>query len=71
MYVSTRYQMFEFAWEPVGQLHVLDAFHVTAAAVSDYHVHIVRRDIATTNITVVIVFAVKWTNVGSSHMLLI
>jgi hypothetical protein len=63
--------MFEFTGEPVGQLHVFDAFRVTAAAVSDDHVHIMRRDIAATNITVVIVFAVKWADVGSSHMLLI
>ncbi len=63
--------MFKFTRKSVGQLHVLDTFRMASAAVSDDHVHIVRRNIAATNITVVIVFAVKWADFGSSHILLI
>ena len=70
MYESACYQVCQLVWKAVRQLHIFDAFLVAAAAVSDDHVHIVRRDISATNVAVIIVFAVEWTDVGFSHILL-
>jgi hypothetical protein len=56
-------QIVQLTGKPVGQLHVFDALGVTTAAVADDHIHIVGRDIAAPHIAVIIVFAVKWTDV--------
>jgi len=51
----------------VSQFLVLATFLVTATAISDDLIDIVRRNIAATDITVIVAFTVKWTDAFISH----
>jgi hypothetical protein len=53
--------------KPVGQFQEFGAVGMTAAAVTDDHVHIVGRDIPAPHVAVIIEFPVKWTDIRFSH----
>ena len=53
--------------KPVGQFLVFRAVTVPAAAVPDDHVHIVAGNISAADITVIIVFAIEWTDFIRRH----
>jgi hypothetical protein len=60
-------QIHNLTGKTVGQFLKLAAIIVTATAISDDLIDIVRRDIATTDIAIIIAFTVKGTNVFISH----
>jgi hypothetical protein len=59
--------MYRLGWIAVGKLLVLETFLETTAAELDDLVDIVRRDIAATDIAVIIVLSVEWADDVSSH----
>jgi len=60
-------QIHGLAGKTIGQFLILAALLVTATAVSDDLIDIVRRDIAATDITEIIAFTVKWADALISH----
>jgi hypothetical protein len=55
----------------VGQLLILETFSVAATAESYDHVHVVRRNVSATDITVVVTFSIKRANYIWCHGVLI
>jgi hypothetical protein len=53
--------------ETVGQFLVFRAVTVATAAITDDHIHIVTGDVSAADITVVIVFAIEWTDSIRRH----
>ena len=49
--------------EAFGQFPVFGALGMTAAAKPDDHIDIIRRDIFVSHIAVIVVYAIKWTDV--------
>ena len=51
----------------IRQLHVFGAVGEATVAEPDDHVHIMRRYVLTANITIIIVFAIEWTDIRGFH----
>jgi hypothetical protein len=59
------------AGKAVGQFLILETFSVAATAESYDHVHVVRRNVSATDITVVVTFSIKRANYIWRHDVLI